>query len=129
MASRTFHKIQTLGKEIKEIAGSFAPNSSSAVAATSRKGKGFTVARTSTGLFTVTLVNKFYDIIEAQATLQLATADDKYCQVGSIAATANAARTIQIRVMDVSGAAVADVSANANNRINFTIKCRNSKVL
>jgi hypothetical protein len=38
------------------------------------------------------------------------------------------AKTIQIRVWDISGAAVADVAADANNRINFALVLKNSNV-
>jgi hypothetical protein len=107
------------------VQGSFAPNGSSAVAAASNKGKGWSVARTSAGLFTITLQDIYPALLSATASLQLATADDKYCQIGSIDLSA---KTVQIRVWDVSDAAVSDVAADANNRINFCLIFRNSSV-
>lgn len=124
MANRNFDFIQGLGKGVKVIAGSFAPNGSSAVAATSVKGKGFSVARTSTGLFTITLQDAYTALLSMTASLQLASGDDKFVQIGSVDVVS--AKTLEIRVWDISGAAVADVSANANNRINFVLVLSNS---
>jgi len=115
--------VRAEGKELVVIAGSFAPNGSSAVSAASNKGTGFTVARTSAGLFTITFTESYPDLLSAVATLQLASADDKYVQVGTYTA---ATKALQIRVFDASDAAVADVDANANNRINFVCVFENT---
>lgn len=117
-------------RELVCVAGSFAPNGSSAVAATSNRGKGFTVARTDVGVFTVTITAEhFHQLQSAVATLQLATADDKYALVGTYTApTATANATLVINVWDVSGAALSDVAADANNRINFALYFRDSAV-
>ncbi len=106
------------------MVGSFAPNSTSEVDAASRKGLGYTVARTSTGLFTITFTDTFADLVAFEAQLQLVTGDDKFLQMGTLVNTSTP--VVQIRVWDVSGAAVADVTANANNRINFVAWFRNS---
>jgi hypothetical protein len=114
-------KARIIGYNRVVYEGSFAPDTASAP--TTLWGKGFTVARTSTGLFTLTLDSAVAQIDSVIATLQLATADDKFCQVGEVDASAG---TVQIRVWDISGAAVADVAANANNRVNFEIYVRTS---
>ena len=126
MANRNFDMIQALGKGVKVIAGSFAPNGGSAVDADSIKGKGFSVARTSTGLFTITLQDAYTALLAGNATLQLTAADDKFVQIGAVDVVS--AKTIQIRVWDISGAAVADVSAAAGNRINFELFLSNSSL-
>lgn len=126
MANRNFDFLQALGKGVKVIAGSFAPNGASAVAATSRKGKGFSVARTSAGLFTITLQDAYTAMLSADVSLQLAAADDKFVQVGAVDVVT--AKTIQIRVWDISDGAVADVAANANNRIHFCFVLSNSQL-
>ena len=123
---RNLAPVRTLTRELIPLVGSFAPNSTSAVAASSRKGLGFTVARTSAGLFTITFTDPQADMVCAEAQLQLVTADDKYCQVGTLVNTNPAGPVLQIRVMDISSGAVADVSANANNRIHFVAWMRNS---
>lgn len=123
MANRIFSDLKALGKGFKVIAGSFAPNGSSAIAATSRKGPGWSVARTSAGLFTITFTDAYIDMVSATASLQLATAADRIVQIGTYDSSA---RTLQIRVWDISDAAVADVAADANNRINFCVVFRDS---
>lgn len=124
MANRNFDFLQGLGKGVKVIAGSFAPNGSSAVSASSRKGKGFTVARTGTGQFTITLQDAYVALLSASLSLQLASADDKFLQLGAVDVVS--AKTIVINVWDVSGAAAADIAANAGNRINFVLVLSNS---
>jgi hypothetical protein len=116
--------VRTLEGEMVPIMGSFAPDTADPV--TSAKGKGYTVAYTSPGTYTVTFTHGWNDLISATATLQLASADDKFAQIGTYtAATASASATLVIRVLDASGAAVAEVAANANNRVNFTCWFRN----
>lgn len=123
MAIGPFHGIKSHDRDSVIVAGSFAPNGSSAVAATSRKGRGWSVARTSAGLFTLTFTNKFNDMICALAVLQQASGGDQFLQVGTYTA---ASRTLTIRVWDDSGAAETDVAADANNRINFICVFRNT---
>lgn len=110
------------------VEGSFAPNSTSAVDATASRGdKHWTVAYISTGLFRVTFNSTFKftaaQLEYADAHLQLASAGDQYAQCGSYDADN---RTLDIRVIDCSAAAVADISANANNRISFVVVVRNT---
>ena len=119
MASRIWHDLETVGIGVKIICGSFAPNSTSAVSAASNKGKGWSVVRTSAGVFTITLADKYNSILSAQASLQLSTPDDKYLQWGAIDVAS--AKTLVLNVWDASGAAVADISANASNRIHFCL--------
>jgi len=96
------------------VAGSFAP--AAAGAPTTLRGAGFSVARSAAGKFTITFDQLYKTLVSATATLQLATADDKACQVGTYTA---ASKTLVISVWDDSDAALADVAANANNRVNF----------
>jgi hypothetical protein len=117
-------RVQNPGEVV--ISGSFAPNGSSAVDAASNRGTGFSVARTSTGLFTVTLQDSFLALNKGDAHLQLASGDDKIAQLGSIDVVT--AKTVQIRVWDISGAAVADVAADENNRIHFELRLRNTTI-
>ncbi len=95
-------------------------------APTSLKGLGFTAAWTSPGLYTVTLSDGFNSLVSAKATLQLATGDDKLCQIGVVDLSA---RTVQIRIWDKSTTGVRDLAAaDANNRINFVLMFRASAV-
>lgn len=126
MAARNLAPVRTLVRELIPVAGSFAPNGSSALVATGTKGLGFTVAYTSTGLYTITFSDKYADLVSMQAQLQLTTGDDKFVQIGAVDLSA---KTIQIRVWDASSAAVSDVAAAAGNRINFVAWFRNSAAL
>jgi predicted flavoprotein YhiN len=123
MAIGPFFQMNSRNKAPVKIEGSFAPNGSSAVASASIKGNGFSVARTSAGLFTITFDDKFTDLMSFTHGLQLATADDKYTIAGVFTA---ASKTITITVWDISGAAATDVSANANNRIHFSATFNNT---
>ncbi len=123
MSSRHPYPVQSTSREVVEIIGSFAPDTASAP--TDLQGKGYTVAHTSTGLFTLTLDKVYPSCLSAVVSLQLATGADRYVQVGTIDLSA---KTVQIRVWDVSGAAVADIAANANNRVNFRLAFKNSGV-
>jgi len=102
-------------KEVGLFVGSFATNSTSSPVATSNKGKGWTVARTSQGLFTVTFRNKFLRVNAFIPFLRLATPAARFVQTGTIVTSA---KTVQIRLLDNLGA-VQDAAANANNRISF----------
>ena len=127
MANRNFNRFQALSKELKLIDGSFCLNGTSAVNNTLNTGIGFTVARTSTGLFTITLQDNYVSLHSVTASLQLETASDKIVQVGTTAVSTTA-KTIQLRIWDISDAAVADVSYDANNRVNFQAVLKNSTV-
>jgi hypothetical protein len=121
--NRLLSDLLTLGKRRVVIAGSFAPNGTSAVDQTSIKGKGVaSVARTSQGLFTITLNDVWGQLDSAIPGLQLATAAARKCQIGAVVL---ASKTIQIRIVDGSGA-VQDAAADANNRVNFEFTFRYS---
>lgn len=121
MAKNPNFPITSRSDQTVTINGSFAPNGSSAVSASSREGCGFTVARTSAGLFTVTLSDRYTALVSATSTLQLTTGDDKVAQVAAVSVGPSATNTVAIRVWDISGAAETDVAAAAGNRINFSI--------
>jgi hypothetical protein len=72
------------------------------------------VARTSAGLFTLTFDAKYNDLVDANATCQMAAATDIKAQIGTYTA---ASKTLTIRTIAV--ATETDVAANANNRVNF----------
>ncbi len=126
MSKRNYAPVRTMVRELIPIVGSFAPNGSSALDATARKGLGFSVAYTSTGLYTITLTDTYADLVSFSCSLQLTTGDDKVLQMGTLVNTATP--VIQVRCWDISAAAVADIAAAAGNRINFVAWVRNSAV-
>jgi hypothetical protein len=113
MANRLWHDVETIGRQKKLVQGSFAPDTANPP--TTLRGDGFSVVRTSQGLFTVTFDDSYPELESADASLQLAAAAARFIQIGAYNATA---KTLQIRVTDATGA-VQDVAANANNRVNF----------
>lgn len=128
MAGRSF--VQLLGAldpGVVVLGISFGPNGSSAIDQTTIRGRGVaSVARSNAGVFTVTLSDVYTAVLSATATLQLANSDDKF--VSNLGTIDLSAKTIIIRVYDVSSAAFADVAADANNRINLTLVLKNSSV-
>lgn len=71
MASATFDNVLVIGKKIILVTGSFAPNGTDTPAAASTKGPAVSsVARTSRGLWTVTLKHQYRDMLAAGAILQ-----------------------------------------------------------
>jgi hypothetical protein len=123
MANRNLTNPQALNRGEVSICGSFAPNGSSALVAASQLGIGFTVARTSAGLFTITLQDSWVSLLSATVTVQLATAADIQLQVGTTDVVT--AKTIQVRAVDSTGT-VQDIAANANNRIHVNLRLKNS---
>lgn len=114
MAARNYAPIRALNRSTVRISGSFAPAGTGAV--TSTKGKGFSVARSGVGTFTVTFTDKYNDLLSATATVQLAAAADTQAQVGAYSASA---KTLVIRTL--TAGAAADISANADNRVHFDL--------
>jgi len=106
------------------VKGSFAPNGGSAIDATKNKGRGFSVARTGAGLFLITFEQVGYDLVEAEATLQVAASADSKAQLGTYDGTA---KTLVVRT--ITGAAAADIAADANNRVNFSATFNQSGTL
>jgi hypothetical protein len=113
---------------LRRYEGSFAPNGSSAVAAASNRGAGgvgrWSVARVSTGLFRITTVDRFAAVDSATFTIALATGGVRHARLGPVSVTN---KTIDVEIVDGVGA-VADIAADAGNRINFNLVLRGSSV-
>jgi hypothetical protein len=105
------------------LSGSFAPNGTSAVSSSSVKGVGFTVARTNAGIFTVTLDKVYGELVSANATVQLATPADTQAQIGSVSLSG---KTVVINTL--TAGSLADIAADANNRVNFVLVVRDTTI-
>jgi phage tail sheath protein FI len=118
-----FFGLKSRTNAISMVYGSFAPNGSSAVASTSLKGKGFSVARTGTGVFVITLSKTppWYEIVYCDVKLHMGT------PTGATACmtthTLSTTGTVTITATDIAAAA-ADVAAAATNRIDFCLALR-----
>jgi hypothetical protein len=120
MSTRHPFKQRTAFRGEIQVGGSFAPAGTGAVTAV--RGTGFTVARTSAGLFTVTLDKVFPSLVRAYVMIQMASATDISPQLGLVDLAT--ARTIQIRT--IVAAVVTDIAADANNRVHFEFTFRDT---
>lgn len=126
MAARAFDILKALMKGGSVIAGGFRPNGAGAVDNTLNVGtKGWTVARTSAGLFTVTLDDGYPSVGAVVAMTQLNAAADGFAQ-GRGAFDVKTAKTFQIANM--VGAVETDIASNANNWIYFIALLKNSEI-
>ena len=128
MAGRSF--IQLLGAldpGVVVLPISWDCNGASNPVATSILGRGVTsVVLASTGVYTVTLQDVYSGLLAANATLQLATSDDKVTsQIGVVSLSAS---TFQVRIFDISTGLLANVAAATGNRVNLLLVLKNSSV-
>ena len=114
-----------INRNTVSVNGRFQPNGSSAVDSTKNLGMGWTVARTSAGLFTVTFDENYQDLISGFAHLQQSAADDKFAQLTQ---WTKSARTLTITIWDISAAAATDVANGAHNWIHFGCEFATGKV-
>ncbi len=126
MASRDFNAPKVIGQEVVIIAGSFEPNGSSAITATTRTGRGWSVAYTTTGVYTVTLTDTYNALISATVGLQRTTMTDQTAEIGAVDL---AAKTIILHAWDTSSAALADIAAASTTKIHFMFVLSNSATL
>ena len=128
MAARSF--VQLLGAAdpgVVVLGINWATNGSSDPVASTITGRGVaSVVLASTGVYTVTLQDVYPTLLSATASVQLASADDKVA--ANIGAVDLNARTIQVRIYDLSTAALANVAAASGNRVNLMLVLKNSQV-
>ena len=127
MAARIWQGIQGLVHGHKIIVGSFRPNGSSALVSSQVTGRGFSVARTSTGLYTVTFVDPYPQLVGFSFSARVSDATPVIVQGGAWSA---ANKTLVIRVLkETTGTlAVADLASDADNVISFVAHFRNSNI-
>jgi hypothetical protein len=118
--------VQTLNHDQKVITGTFFPNSTSALDATKFIGLGWTAVRTSAGLFTVTLADSYNELVAGSCSVGISAASKAAVQFGAIDVVT--AKTVQIRAVDSTTGLVADIAANAANRISFRLKLLTSAI-
>lgn len=114
--------VRSLG--VLTVVGAFRPNGSSAVDNTLNKGKGFTVARTSAGLFTVTLDSNITVkelVAFAQLRVTSGDTDGHEVRIGDVSATN---RTFEVEHLSgtdyaTTHPAAADIASAATSWINF----------
>lgn len=119
MANRTFKDVQSLDSEVKTLYGAVTFGASGAVSAVSANG--FTVTKPAgTGLYTVTLDDKYGALLGVDATLfNAGSAADSAVQLSSDFASGN---TFQLQFLTAGAAA----NALTGQKLYITIHVRNS---
>lgn len=122
MASRNFfNRFFSFQRAPVHLTGSFLPNNTSAVDNDSNTGRGFTVARTNAGIFTITLTDAYAKLISAHATIAMSSVTDIVPQWGAI--DVSSAKTLVLNTL--VAATATDIAANAANRVYFTLDLAN----
>ena len=124
MANRTFHHIQAFNRGLVIIAGSFRPNGSSAVDNDDNTGKGWSVVRDAVGDFTITLEDKYTELLSGHLTVAHNADTDVVPQWAAIDVVT--AKTLKLRIL--AAATPTDIASNADNRVHFTLILRNTSV-
>lgn len=122
MANRNFSKVQALNHEVKLIAGSFSIAASGG-AATKVTGLGYSVAKSATGEYTITLQDRYPALISAVATTQAATAVDLVAQIDTVDVD-SATPTVIINL----NAGATPTEPSAVTVVNFVLVLQNSSL-
>lgn len=116
MAERNFDTVECLGRKKRMLNGSFKPNGASAIDNTLNQGEGFTVAYTTTGVYTVTFSDKYGKCQSANATLRQETRTQ---DVEVASCDPVTAKTLIIHGFARGSNTLADITAATNTRIDF----------
>ena len=122
MASRSFSKVQSLNKEIKIIAGSFSIAASGG-AATKVSGLGYSVAKSTTGEYTITLEDSYPALIAANFNVEAATPVDLVAQIDNHDVSA----ATPVVVMNLNAAAT-PTEPSAVTIVHFSLFLQNSSL-
>lgn len=125
MADRIFHNMQSYSRGTIYLAGAFRPNGSSAVDNDLNKGHGFTVARSATGVYDVTIEDSFTDFVSIMCNLSHATLADEYVRPGTIDIANN---TFEILAHDGATPAALDIASDVDTFIHFLAILKNTSV-
>lgn len=124
MTIRSWHDDEVACVGERKLAGGFIPNGAGAIA--TQYGVGFSVAWTSTGVWTVTLDEGFADFLNITLTGQWATADtrDHFLRVGGISIANKTFAIVHRDSADASATApaVADIATSGTaNKLHFVV--------
>lgn len=108
MAAKRFDPLKIRGLQRVAVAGSFQPNGTSAP--TNVKGKGFTVARTNVGHYTITFEDSYSDFVNALASVRRVKATPTKAQVGVFDASAKTLDIYTYSFAPVAGAGSAPLN-------------------
>jgi len=118
---------QAISQHIVDLEGRFYPEGAGAITNSLNEGSGFTVTRTGTGAYTLTLSEAFVKLISFEVDMQLAAAGDKMAELGDVDI---ANKLIYIRVVKKSdGTAVEAGAYDANQSISFKFALKQTNVI
>lgn len=135
MADGEFSRILSRNPAEVRVCGRFKPNGSSAITNTQGStifGRGFSVARTNTGVFTITLRGTFGNYLHGDLTLMSSTiADGGQFRVVSVTASGgNTALVVTHYGEDAGGVMQAeDIASAADNFVTFEFVFSNLKAV
>lgn len=114
---------RVIGNNRVTVHGSFRPDGATGIVSGSVEGSGFSVVRSNTGLYTITLDAPMAALVSFNAGVRAADATPTIVQFGDYDGTAG---TIQLRVLQESGGtlAVADMTADADAEVSFELTFR-----
>lgn len=123
MANRNFNRKQALSKEIKEIYAEITIGAAGAVASIGENVGVESVAETSTGVYTLTLQDKYMDLMQASVSIQSASAQDLIAQLQS--QDVAGAKTVVFRTQTAAAVAAEPASGSV---IRLCLDLKNSSV-
>lgn len=86
-------------------------------------GQGFSVARTSAGVYTITFDDVYQEFVSGSCSIQFATATStNFDLTAQFGICTLASRTLVVRIWDYSGAAVGDPAAG--DAVHFSVKMK-----
>lgn len=121
MANRNYSRVQALNHEVKIIGGNWSIAASGG-AATKVQGLGWSVAKSATGQYTITLEDAYVALMSATFTVQAAVAVDLKPQI--VSHDVVTAKTIIMKLLAVATA----TEPAAVTLVHFTAMLRNSSV-
>ena len=122
MASRNFNRVQSLNKEVKIICGRLEDDD------TANAGLGWSGANSTTGIYIVTLEDKYNALLACTATIQSTTGADDY-NVCIAAHDVSSAKTITLHVYKSDGDGTATLTdLGDEDEIHFAAFLQNSSL-
>jgi len=117
-----FSKVQSQNYEVKIITGRFDVATSTGTA-TKEAGLGYTVAKTATGEYTITLADKYSAVLSAVAVPQSATVLNMTAQIKSASASVVVINLVKLAatIDQQSTITVAAAASDAACKVNFVI--------
>ena len=123
MSNKTMYPSRSPQRDRVSVNVSFQCNGAGAPLALKGNATLYTVAKTSTGVYTITFTDGYNDLDAAIPGFQAAAASNVCVQLGSWNSTA---KTLVVRLQNTVSGTVENVAADANNRVFVSCTFRNT---